>query len=113
MKSVGEFLRTVTIPQAIIVLGLIAGGVAVAYRLPSDTLVEVVTSIVVALGVGGTLLTSRKTPERITDPGPEAPPPPPPRRNPRDGSVDVWDLVAWGIVLAGILATLGRSGVFR
>jgi len=113
VKSVGEFLKSVTLPQALIVLGLIAGGVAVAYRLPSDTLVEVVTSIVVALGVGGTLWTSRRTPERVTDPGPEAPPQPPPRRNPREGSVDPWDLVAWGIVLAGILAALGRSGVLR
>ncbi len=111
MKPLTEFAKTVTLPQALIVLGLIAGGVAVSYRLPEDVLIEVVTSIVVALGVGGTLLTSRKAPERITEP--EPPPPPPPRRNPRDGSVDVWDLVAWGIVLAGILAALGRAGVLR
>jgi len=113
MKPLTEFLKSVTLPQSITVVGFLAAAVAIAYRLPQDALIEAVFSLLVALGVGGTLLTSRKTPERVTDPGPEAPPPPPPRRNPRDGSVDPWDLVAWGIVLAGILATLGRSGVLR
>lgn len=111
-----EYLKTITLPQAIIVLGLIAGGVAIAYRLPEDTLVEAVSALV-ALGVGGTLLTSRRKtpaepapPRAIPDPGP---PPPRPRRLPRDGSADPVALVAWGVFALGVILALARAGVLR
>lgn len=90
--------KGITLPQALVVIAMIAGSVAALVLLPEEKLEWVKATIVTiaTLGTGGTLFLSSRTST--------TPPPGPKRiRDPEDGSVGVTDLALLAFVLVGAL----------
>lgn len=84
MKKVAEFFATITVPQAIVVVALIAAGVTLALLMPDERwsiTVQILTGLLTTGGVSGTLfLNSRpsKMPPAASLPPVEISIPPPP-----------------------------------
>lgn len=121
IKKALEFFRTVTMPQAMVVVALVAGGVTLALLMPDDrwTLtVRVLAGLITSGGVAGTLLLERKgSPHSLLPPPMDPvslPPvptyatPPVPRRRPRKEGAASIDFVLAVVVVVGafILAPL-------
>lgn len=111
-----SFFRRITLPQAIVVIGLAALGVAALVLVPEERL-GIAQEIIVALamlGAGGTLALAPRPKA-----GDEAPPPARPARLPRrpeGGSVEILDLILFAIVAIGavvlpMLTGCGASGL--
>lgn len=91
-----RLFRGLTIPQSIVIVGLLALGGWIAYLLPPDTLNRAVIALLVALGVGGTALSGP------TDASAPSVPPPPSAPRDRRGYAHL-DALLW-LAAVGALA---------
>lgn len=100
--------RSLTLAQSIVIVAIIAGGVALATLLPDGRfhdLAQLLVALVTGGGALGTAFLERK--KDATDDAPPAPPPPTgPRRVPRSDGFALIDVLLW-IVLIACMVTAG------
>lgn len=117
-----RLFRGLTLPQALVILGVLALGGWLAYLLPEDTLTRAVIGVLTALGVAGTALPGPPPPSGGSTSGgaltrpepwdhPPAPPLPPPSDLGRSGHAHA-DALLWAAALGAVLWTwLTRAGI--
>lgn len=104
LSRLGAAFASITLPQALVVIAMIAGAVTALVLLPEAKLewVKGLIIAVVTLGTGGTLFLPSHG-SRSSDSSSSPPPPTRLPRRPTDGSFGALDLVLIAIILVGAL----------